>query len=262
VTLACARLLIAVLVLSPLLVRDLRRHRVAPGLGLLRPTLWPGVALGVHLVVWNAGARMTAAANASLVVNMVPLATPLLLWVIARERLNRGEWLGTALGLAGIVLLTGRDYELDRAFFAGDAVCLLAMLLFALYLVLGRKRQVATLWLYVVPLYAVAAFTCLVACLLVEEPLAGLDEPREIVMALGLALVPTVLGHSSLNHAMQALRGQVVSVANLCQPLSAALLALLLLDEVPRPAFYGAALLILAGAALALGVRLPATGRS
>jgi drug/metabolite transporter (DMT)-like permease len=253
VTLAVGRLLVASCVLSPLFVRDLRRHAASIGARQLSVALLPGVTLGLHLVVWNAGARMTSAANASLVVNMVPLVTPLLLFVFARERLNRGEWLGTGLGVAGILLLTARDYELDRQHFLGDGVCFVAMVLFASYLVMGRRsREVPSLFLYVVPVYVTAGLTCLIATAFVQGPFEGALQPFELAMALGLGLVPTVLGHSALNHAMGRFRGQVVSLANLAQPLSAALLAFLLLGEVPAAAFYVATLLIVGGARLAL----------
>ncbi|MGD8862673.1 MAG: DMT family transporter, partial [Myxococcales bacterium] len=252
-TLAVGRLLVASCVLSPLFVRDLRRHAARVGWPQLSVALLPGVTLGLHLVVWNAGARMTSAANASLVVNMVPLVTPLLLLLFTGERLNRGEWMGTALGVTGILLLTARDYELDREHFLGDGVCFVAMVLFASYLVMGRRsREVPTLFLYVVPVYVTAGLTCLIATALVQAPFEGAFEPFELSMALGLGLVPTVLGHSALNHAMGRFRGQAVSLANLAQPLSAALLAFLLLGEVPAAAFYVATVLILGGARLAL----------
>ena len=252
-TLACARLLVAVVVLAPVFVRDLRRHRGAVDRAQLRSGLLPGVLLGLHLITWNEGARMTSAVNASLVVNMVPLATPLFLRMVAGERLNRGEWIGTALGSAGVVLLTARDYQLDPMHFLGDAICFGSMLLFALYLVFGRRhRDLPSVFLYVVPLYGTAALTCALAALVVSEPLAHAFEPWELLMALGLGLVPTVLGHSALNFAMKHFRGQVVTVSNLSQPLFAGALAFVLLAEVPTLEFYVACALIVAGAVAAL----------
>jgi drug/metabolite transporter (DMT)-like permease len=253
-TLACARLSLAVVLLAPIFVRDLGRHRGVVDRMQLRRGVLPGVLLGLHLISWNEGARMTSAVNASLVVNMVPLVTPLFLLMVAGERVNRGEWLGTLFGAAGIVLLTARDYRMSAEYFTGDAICFVAMLLFALYLVFGRRhRDVPSVFLYVVPLYATAALTCALACLLVDDPLAGAFTPWELAMALGLALVPTVLGHSALNYAMSRFRGQVVTVANLGQPLFAGVMAYCLLSEVPSAEFYIACALIVAGAVVALG---------
>lgn len=252
-SLAAGRLWIATLVLAPVFLRDRRAFasQLEPG-DLVRGAL-PGVLLGLHLLSWNVGARLTSAVNATLLVNMVPLATPFLLWFAVRERVTRREWLGTALGVAGIGLLTAADLELTRHHLMGDAVCLGSMLLFALYLVFARRnRDLPSVFLYVVPLYAAAALTCTTAAAAFELPFA-LERPAwEWGMVVGLGLVPTVLGHSALNFAMTRLRGQAVPVANLAQPLFAGVMAFALLGEVPPPAFYAACALILAGASLVL----------
>lgn len=253
VTLACGRLLVAVVLLSPLFVRDLRRHAQAVP-GVLRAAVVPGLLLGIHLIAWNAGAQRTSAANASLVVNMVPLVTPAMLLALTGERLSRGEWRGTALGSAGVVLLAVRDYQLAPALLWGDALCFVAMLLFALYLVLARRnREVPSVFLYVVPLYAVAALTCAGAMPFVSAPLSHIAEVKELWLVIGLGAVPTVLGHSALNFAMTRLRGQLVTISNLGQPIFAGVMAYALLSEVPTPEFYAACVLIIAGAIQALG---------
>jgi hypothetical protein len=70
---------------------------------------------------------------------------------------------------------------------------------------------------------------------------------RELGLLLGLGVIPTVLGHGSINCALKRLRGQVVGVANLGQVISAGLLAYLFLDEVPHPSFFPASFLIALG---------------
>ena len=253
-TLAAGRLWVATLVLAPVFLRDRRKlaAQLKPG-DLVRGAV-PGVLLGLHLLSWNVGARMTSAVNATLIVNMVPLATPFLLWLAVRERVTRREWLGTALGIAGIAMLSFSDVELARDHLVGDVVCFGSMLLFALYLVFARRnRDLPSVFLYIVPLYGVAALTCTLAGALFEWPFVLAQPAWEWGMVLGLGLVPTVLGHSALNYAMTRLRGQTVPVANLAQPLFAGVMAFLLLGEVPPAAFYAACVLILSGAVLVLG---------
>jgi drug/metabolite transporter (DMT)-like permease len=123
------------------------------------------------------------------------------------------------------------------------------MLLFALYLVLGRRnRDFPSLWLYMVPLYAIAALSCYALSFLFVSPFEEQYPLREVGFILGLGLIPTIFGHSILNLAMKHLRGQVVTLANLSQPIFAGLLAFLFLSEVPALSFYPACLLIIAGA--------------
>ena len=73
VLLSALRLWVAALVLTPLYLRARPRH---PRISVHR-SLWPGLLLAVHFMTWIAGARLTPAVNSTLLVNLVPLATPM-----------------------------------------------------------------------------------------------------------------------------------------------------------------------------------------
>ena len=125
------------------------------------------------------------------------------------------------------------------------------MLLFALYLSLGRRnRDIPSIWLYVVPLYAMAGLVCLVA----GAPRLPSVSPslREWLLLLALAVVPTILGHSLLNGAMKHFRGNVVSVCNVGQFFFAGVIAWVVFGELPKPVFWPAALLVVAAGVIAL----------
>jgi len=112
------------------------------------------------------GVRMTALAQASLIVNLVPIAMPFFLLWLASERINRAEVAGTALAIAGVLVLSIRDARAGGGSLAGDALCFFSMILFALYLSLGRRnRDLRSIWLYVVPVYAQAGLICLLIAL-------------------------------------------------------------------------------------------------
>ncbi|MFY9122778.1 MAG: DMT family transporter, partial [Limnochordia bacterium] len=55
------------------------------------------------------------------------------------------------------------------------------------------------------------------------------------LMFVALALVPTVLGHNSLNWALKYLPATMVSVTILGEPLGASIMAVFILKEVPAP---------------------------
>lgn len=250
VLLATGRLAVASVLLAPWFVRDARAHwhffRREGG-----RTFVPAVLLGLHFISWIIGGRMTPAVNSSLLVNMVPLVTPLFLAAIAHERLQRAELWATVVAFAGVVWLTGSDLELSRDYFLGDAVCFGSMILFALYLVLGRRnRDFPSVWLYMWPVYAGAGLVCAAIALVTSDFSASAWTVRELLLVLGLGVIPTVIGHGSLNYALKLLRGQVVGVANLGQVISAGVLAFFFLGEVPHATFYPASLLIAFGVAL------------
>jgi drug/metabolite transporter (DMT)-like permease len=257
VLLAALRLLIAAAILSPLFIRDWRR---TPGVTLtmrFRHSLVPGTLLSIHFISWIVASRMTPAANASLIVNLVPVVLPLLLFILLRERINRRELYGTILALAGMGLLTGADFQMNREYFLGDLLCLGSMLFFALYLAWARRhKEPGGLWVYVVPLYTVAGVVTLL--ILPVAMLLGFADPFKVytthdwLMLAGLAVVPTVCGHSILNIAMKRMRGQVVSIVNMGQFVFAAFLAFFLLGEIPDRSFVPASLLVVMGAVIAV----------
>jgi drug/metabolite transporter (DMT)-like permease len=73
-----------------------------------------------------------------------------------------------------------------------------------------------------------------------------------VLLMIGLGLIPTVFGHTILNYSMKFFRGQVVSVTNLAQPIFAGILGYLFFGEAPRPVFFAAAALILLGVLIVL----------
>jgi len=246
------RLLVAAVALAPVYFRDLRRHRAAYTAGHLGGAILPGLLLGLHFFTWVVGARLTLAANASLIVNMVPIVMPFLLLAMVRERLTGGEIGGTALAIGGTALLTASDARLSGEYMQGDLMCFGSMVLYAAYLAFGRKnRHYPTVWLYLVPVYLVGGVFCLGVSLFLTSPLHAYPL-RELLLILGLGLVPTVMGHSIVNYTMRHLRGQVVAIANLGQFIFAGAMDWALNGKVPSWALYISAAAVVGGAVLAI----------
>ncbi|MCX7591346.1 MAG: DMT family transporter [Kiritimatiellae bacterium] len=252
VLLAAYRLLVAALVLIPVFLAAARRHKNSWSPALLRRSLLPAIVLGLHFVSWIVGARLTTAANATLIVNLVPLAMPLFAIPLVGEWPSANELLGTFLALGGMALLGIVDFQLSAEYFRGDLLCFVSMLLFTAYLALGRRnKDFASTWLYVVPLYLTGGLFCLLCSLLFVNPIRKYGH-REILLVLALGIVPTVLGHSILNWSLARLRSQLVSLVNMGQFIFAGILAFLLFHEVPDVSFYVAGMLVSGGATLAL----------
>ncbi len=251
--LSAYRTLGAALLLAPLCLRECRREGVRLfSRSILLPTVLPGLFLGAHFVSWIIGARLTPAANSSLIVNMVPVVMPLLLFALFRELFTRAEAAGTLLAIAGLAVLGWSDFRLSRESFGGDAICLLSMAFLALYLALGRRsRGTRSIWVYVVPLYAVAGLSSLLLSLFFVNPFHAYPL-REAGLIAALVLIPTVSGHSILNSSMRHMRGQTVALVNLSQVGFAALMAWPVLGESPATLFYPALGLIAAGAVVVI----------
>jgi drug/metabolite transporter (DMT)-like permease len=248
--LSAFRLVIAFVLLTPVLLVQLRRHRGAFTAAHMRRTRAPSLILACHLITWTLGARMTAIAQATLIVNLVPVALPFFLLWLARERINKAEVVGTALAVVGLLILSVKDALKGGGSVAGDAMCLISMLLFALYLALGRRnRDFPSIWLYMIPVYGQAAVICLLVALPRISTFA-FGSGREWALMLALGAVPTVCGHSLLNAAMRRIRGQIVSLCNVSQFVFAGVMGYILFQEVPAAVFYAASAIVVAGLAI------------
>ncbi|MEI6809880.1 MAG: DMT family transporter [bacterium] len=253
ILLSSYRLLVAAMLLLPLFLRDYRASGGKQSLwSLFTRALVPGLFLGAHFIFWIVGARKTPSTNSSLVVNMVPVVMPFCLYLLSRERLNRWEYAGTALSVAGLAVLAGTDLNLSADYFAGDAFCLVSMLLLAVYLALARRNSSgSTLWLYLVPVYLIGGLFCLACGFAFAGPLDGISG-SDALYVLGLAAVPTVVGHTSMNYCMRKMRGQAVAIAGLGQFVFAGILAYFILKEIPSIMFYPASVLVVVGSVIAI----------
>lgn len=248
--LASLRLLIAAVIMLPIGWREYRRHEAAFTRQHLRRTILPSIVFALHMLTWSVGARMTIVAQASLIVNFAPAAIPFFLHWFAGERINRAEIIGTAIALIGVLALGIRDALTGGGNVWGNVVCFISMLLFACYLALGRKnRDFPSIWLYMVPVYAQAGLICAV-CAIPWWHAFAVQDSHEWMLMIGLAVLPTIIGHSVLNGSMRHLRGQIVSLCNLGQFIFAGIMAWFLFHQLPPTSFYAASVLVIIGVSI------------
>jgi drug/metabolite transporter (DMT)-like permease len=259
ILLASLRLLVAAVSLTPLYL-GASRNAKRSGRDMLWeafPSILPGLLLALHIISWNYGARMTWAANASLIVNMMPVAMPFIMLGLHRILIRRTELLGTLLALAGVLILSGGSVRFESTTRLGDLICFISMILFTLYIALGKgQNRQPSIWLYVVPLYWVAGLTALgISLPLVlthgiwvnagPSDLFGLL--KELSLPLYLGIFPTIMGHTIFNRSMRFLSSQVVSIGMLSQFIFAGFFAFILFGEIPSAVFYPSAVLVILG---------------
>lgn len=258
IVLSAYRLILGGAILLPLFLLE-RRKSHHPALGdLIRRAFPPAIFLSIHFITWIIGARLTPSANASLIVNMVPVVMPLLLLAILNERITRREAWGTSVAILGVVVLGLGDFTLSPEYALGDAMCFLSMLFYAFYLLYARKnRDLPSIYLYVIPVYLLSGLLCLLIAsilTLARQPVVwiGANLGMEWIAILGLAIVPTVFGHSIINWAFRCLRAQAVVILNLTQFIFAGVMGYLLLSETPHAVFYLASIMVVSGAVVVI----------
>ena len=159
----------------------------------------------------------------------------------------RRAWVGIAVSLVAVVVLTGVDFSLDPQALVGDLLALLGGVFAAFYTVAGAEvRRTVSTTSYTALCYSTAAVALLAACLVGGVQLWGFST-KTWVELLALTLGAQLLGHSLFNLVLRSTSATVVSLVLLLEVPGAALIAALALGQTPPLAALPAAVLLLVG---------------
>ncbi len=220
-----------------------------------------GLLLGLHFIAWTESLYHTSVASASVLVTTSPLFIAILGYFVLREHLGVRTVLAILAAVGGAALIGGADAtveEFPRALL-GNGLAVSAALLFAVYLLIGRTiRRRTTLLAYLMPLFAVAAVTCIAGALLQGAPMA--QPPKIIGLCLLMALGPQLIGHTSFNYAVRYLPAALIGLLTLTEPIGASILAMLLFAEFPSALALIGMLVVMSAIAVVLVRKGPTAG--
>jgi drug/metabolite transporter (DMT)-like permease len=230
---ASFRMILAGLAVAPFCLgqlRDLFRERGLPGFLLL---LIPGLLLGLHFQAWIIGLKRTYVASATFIFSINPLFFALFERFLYKRRIPGYTYIALAMVLGGAYwLFASKGGQLGQT---GDFLCLLSTLLFVIYLLVSRRVSGDVphlLYIHVIYLWG--------GLLTLPFALAGgglaqvdLNDVGSVLALLGLALFPTLIGHTSNNYGVRYLNPLTISFFTLAEPIIASFTAVLVLSEVP-----------------------------
>ncbi len=219
-----------------------------------RWALGAGVLLAAHFATWVPSLRYTSVASATAIVCTQPVFVAL----IARATghvVPRRTWLGMAIALVAVVVLTGVDFSLEPRALWGDLLALLGGVFAAFYTVAGGevRRSVSTTT-YTLVCYSTAGAVLLAVCLAAGVQLVGYNG-RTWLQLLALTAGAQLLGHSLFNMVLRTTSPTVVSLVLLLEVPGAAVIAAVFLGQVPPLAALPAALLLLVGLGIVVSAR-------
>ncbi len=250
---AVYRLALASLVISPIACIHSRKELRSISRNSILLSLLAGFFLALHFAFWIASLSYTTVASSVVLVTSHPIFVAIASYFLFHEKLRKNTILGIGICLTGAVLIGYSDYRIGLESFAGDLLALLGALAIATYFLMGRKLRPSTgILSYTLLVYGSAALFLLVATLISGYSLSGYSTNTYVMLIL-LALVPQLLGHSSLNWALRFMPATMVAIAILGEPVGATILAVLLLDEIPTLIQLAGGILILSGIFIAFG---------
>lgn len=235
-------------------------HRTGPARVPPRHLALVGVgALGVaaYQPAFFTGVERTGVAVGTLVaLGSAPVLTGVLEWVVLRRRPTRRWAVATALAAGGVAVLalgTSPGAGLDvsgRADVAGLLAALAAGAAYALY-TLVSKRLLDAGWPAERVIGAVfGAAGVLLLPVLLASGTTWLGTPRGAAVAVFLAVVPTALAYVLFVRGLRRLPAADTATLTLAEPLTAGLLALVVLREPAGTGFWLGAVVLAAGLVL------------
>lgn len=252
------RLAFSVLLLAvPLLWRRKRDAAERPRPRDVGLALLSGLFLAAHFATWFFSLNLTSIASSTVLVSTHPFVVLLYGYLFRGERPGRWAVAGILAAVAGAVLVGWGDFRLDSQALVGDLLAFLGAVTVSGYFLIGRDlRQRMTAISYSIITYAAAAAALLAGALVLGNPLAGFA-PVNWWVFVGLAVFPTLFGHTLFNWALRYVPATVISVNILGEPVGASILAWLIWRTAPGPLSLAGGVLLLAGIALFIRFHRP-----
>jgi drug/metabolite transporter (DMT)-like permease len=197
----------------------------------LKWAIFPGLFLGLHFAFWIGSLKFTTVASSVVLVSTSPIFVGIGGWIFLGERLNPILLLGIVLSVIGSGLISYGDMTASRDALLGDGMALLGALGASGYFLAGRKlRRDQELVAYILPVYSAAAALLILLSLAFRKPFFGYSSITYVLFLL-LALIPQLIGHTTLNWALKYLPASLVAITTLGEPVGSSILAYFLLGE-------------------------------
>ncbi len=195
-----------------------------------------GVFVSFHFWFYFLAVHQTTLSAATLLANLEVFFVGGIMYFLFRERMSKGSMLGAGLTFLGSLILCIGD-GLSGGNVIGDLLAFAAGLAVAFYTVIGRrireKEEVPTN-LYTFLVYATAAATLGILCLVTKTPVFGYARTGfNMAMGLGLTVFCTLLGHSIFSWGLRYIKAAVISTMKLAEPVFASVCGMILFTEIP-----------------------------
>lgn len=218
-----------------------------------------GSILGIHYLTWFLSLEYTTVASSTVLATTNPLWVAIGAWIFLGEKVSRTTWAAIAIGIVGAAILAFADStSAGKATnpLLGDALALAGALTSSATLLIARAVRAR------VPAATYASVQSLSSApvLFLSAILFGSNfvpvDARQATLALGVALIPHLVGNTALNWGLGWLPAPRIALVILGEPVGATVLAWIFLHQRPGALTLAGAALVLT--AVTLSLRQPA----
>jgi drug/metabolite transporter (DMT)-like permease len=249
---ATYRLCLATLILLPLNWRHARYEWPHLSKRDLLMMLLAGFFLAIHFSLWITSLSYTSVATSVVLVTVSPIFLAIASRFLFHQKLHWQAISGIIISLGGAVLISYGNWQMGERPFEGAMLALGGAITISGYLLIGQRLRsgIGTIT-YTTTVFGTAAILVTIVTLALGYTLTGYSGETYIMMAL-LALVPQLIGHSSLNWSLRFVPATLVAVAVLGEPVGATIWAYAFLGEKPTIPEIAGSILILSGIVMAM----------
>lgn len=222
-----------------------------------------GFFLAAHFASWIYSLEMTNVLSSVVLVTTTPVWVSLFSFLLLKERLSSTFYLGLLVSLLGVIIISagsicnynksGLNCPVNQILsggddgLAGNLLALLGAVFAAGYILCGKRlRPKINNLSYIFLVYSTASVFLIFSAILTGNMEEEFFRP-EFKWLILLALIPQLIGHSLLNLSLGHLPASYVSISLLGEPVGSAILAYLILDEMPTVIQIAGAILVIAG---------------
>ncbi|MEF8767953.1 MAG: DMT family transporter [Candidatus Accumulibacter phosphatis] len=233
-TIATLRLGLAALIITPIALWQSSRTLRTLSRGQILLTCGAGFFLALHFATWITSLEYTSVASSTALVTTNLLWVGIASFLLFGDRPSRLMLVGIVISLSGSGLIFWSDSRASAPGsnpLLGNLLAIVGSWCFSAYLLIGRRlRASLPLPAYVWLAYGSAAILLVLACQSSGTPLTGYSDAAYLV-ALGMALGPQLLGHTSYNWSLKHVSPTFIAVVTLGEPVGSAMLAWVFFGE-------------------------------
>jgi drug/metabolite transporter (DMT)-like permease len=198
-----------------------------------------GVFLAAHFAFWTLSLEYTSVLISVTLVTTTPIWTALLEGIFLRQFPRGIILIGLIITVGGGLLLgipsgsTGTTLSMGSAPLLGGTLATLGAIAIAIYLTIGRKLRAGLALLpYIWIVYGIGALVLFPVLLTQNIPLTGYSI-NGYLWLLALAVIPQLIGHSSLNYAVKYVSATYITILTKLEPIISATVAFFIFAEIP-----------------------------
>ena len=193
--------------------------------------LLSGFFFFLHLWTFKYAAKNTSISHTMIIFSSNPVWASLGAVAFFNEKLSSRLVFSYILALLGVFVLVSKDINLGQSINYGDWSSLVSAMLFALYMLTGKKaRHHYDNNFFSLVQYSVCALLFGLGVLATGVTFTGYDEVSWLAV-IGLVLIPTFLGHFTFTYLVKYFELGLLTCGKLIEPVFASILAFYMFGE-------------------------------